>query len=69
MNFWYVMREESHERSNSAQLPRFGLDGIVHVAEMLEVGCSIGLDHIVGVVEEFDDLMEVGVAPMNTRYA
>ena len=46
----------------------FGLDGIVHITKMLKVGRSIGLNHIIGVVEKFNDLVKVGVAPMNTRY-
>jgi hypothetical protein len=63
------MREQCNQWSNSAQLPCFGLDGIVHVAEVLEVGRCIGLDHIIGVVEEFNDLVKVRIAPMNTSYA
>jgi len=35
---------------------------------MLKVGRRIGLDHIVRVVEKFYNLVEVRVAPMNTRY-
>ena len=34
----------------------------------LKVGRCIGLDHIVGVIEKFDDLMKVWISPMNTRY-
>lgn len=69
MNFGYVMSYERYKWSYSAKLPRFGLDGIVHVAEVLQVGRGIGLDHIVGVIEKLYDLVEVRISPMNTRYA
>lgn len=63
------LRQKGHQRSNSTQLPRFGFHRIVHITEMLQVGRRIGLDHIVGVVEKFNDLVQVWVAPVNTRYA
>ena len=63
------LRQKGHQRSNSTQLPGFGFDRIIHITEMLQVGRRIGLDHIVGVVEKFNDLVQVWVAPVNTRYA
>ncbi len=65
MYFWHFVREESHERWDSTQLPSFGLDGVVHVAKMLEIGGRIRLDHAVRVVQELDHLVQVGVAPLN----
>lgn len=64
-----VVGEKGDEGRDAAQLPRFGLDRVIHEAEMLEVRGGIGLDDRVGVREEFDDLVKVGVAPADARHA
>ena len=69
MDFGDVVAEEVDEGRDAAELPRLGLDGVVHVAEVLEVRRRIGLDHTVGVVQELDDLVEVGVAPLYACHA
>ena len=51
-----------------AQLPSLGLDGIVHVAEVLQVRRGIGLDHGVGVLKEFDDLVKIRISPLYSRH-
>ena len=43
--------------------PCFGLDAIVHVAQMLEVGGGVGLNGITRVTQEVNDLGEVRVSP------
>jgi hypothetical protein len=67
MNFGHVVAQKSDERRNSSELPRFGLDGIIHVAKMLKVGGRVGLDDAVGVAQELDYLVKVGIPPVNAR--
>ena len=69
MDFGDVVAEEIDEWRDAPELPRLGLDGVVHVAQVLEVRGGIGLDHTVGVVQELDDLVEVGVAPLYACHA
>ena len=43
MNLWYLMTEQCYEGRDSAQLPRLRLHGVVHVAEVLQVGRRVSL--------------------------
>ena len=60
-----LVAEESHKGRDPSKLPRLRLHGVVHVAEVLEVGRRVGLDHRVGVLQELDHLVQVGVAPLH----
>ena len=42
---WAVVAEEPHQRRDAPELPSLGLDRVVHVAEVLEIGRGVGLDH------------------------
>ena len=60
-----LVAEKSHKGRDPTKLPRLRLHGVVHVAEVLEVGRRVGLDHRVGVLQELDHLVEVGVPPLH----
>merc|ERR1712106_436415 len=50
------------------KLPGLGLDRVVHVAEVLQVGRSIRLDNRIGVLQELDNLMKIWVPPLHPRH-
>ena len=56
MHFRYRVRYKFDERWDATEHARLGLDAIVHEAQVLEVGCCIGLDVRVGVAQELDRL-------------
>ena len=58
-----VVGEQRHEGRDATQDASLLLGGVVHVAEVLEVGCCIGLHHIVGVAQEVDYLVQVWIPP------
>lgn len=65
---WAVVAEQPHQRRDAAELPSLGLDRVVHVTEVLEIGRSISLYHGVWILKEFDDLVEIWVSPLYARH-
>ena len=47
-------------------MPRLGLDRVVHVAQVLEVGRGVGPNDAVRVAQELDDLVQVWISPMDS---
>ena len=66
MNVGLLTRDQRHERWDSAEQTRLLLDWIAVVAQVLQVGSSICLDHSIGVVQEGDHFVQVGIAPPYT---
>ena len=65
MNFRCIIAEKSNQRWYSSQLSSLGLNGVVHIAEMLQIGRCIGFDNRVGILQELDDLVQVWISPLN----
>ena len=63
-----VVAEEPNQGRDAPELPGLGLDRVIHVAEVLQIGRSVGLDHGVGILKEFDDLVEIWVSPLYSRH-
>ena len=61
-----LWRDEADEERDAAQEPRLLLNRVAVVAEVLQVSGRVRLDHGVGVVEESDHLVQVGIAPSHT---
>ena len=67
MNLRDLVTEEGNKGRDAAELARLRLHGVVHVAEVLQVGRCVRLDHGVGVLQELDHFVEVGVPPLDWR--
>lgn len=57
------MSEQRHEGRNATEDARLLLGGVIHITEVLEVGCRIGLHYVVGITQEVNHLMQVWVPP------
>ena len=40
-----LVAEEPHQGRDAPELPGLGFDRVIHVAEVLEIGRGVGLDH------------------------
>ena len=68
MNLRSIVTKKTHQGRDASQLPCLGLDVVVHVAKVLEIGGSIGLDDRVGVLKEFYHLVKIWISPLYARH-
>ena len=52
-----AVQQPRPNQAGKPESPRFSLDRVVHVAEVLEVGSRVGLHDAVGVGQELDHLV------------
>lgn len=57
------MIQQAHQDGDAFEVPDVLFDFVVLVAQVLQVGGSVGLDGVDGVAEHGDDLGQVGVPP------
>ena len=68
MNLRDIMTEQWHKRRNSSKLASFGLDRIVHVAQVLQICCSVGLYCCIGILQELYHFVQIWVSPLHARH-